>query len=165
MSKICTYESKRFGTKEDVLVDFDFYEGASIDGTGYILAMVLTCNSGEPYAVPTVNLGEFIGQKFCTYVDTNNYPDVSAFLEENNIATKTPFKKRSGFCEYPLYMFNPELVAETIARKDLEEYLDCFDFYGEMNKEYDKEVGDSAEVYAKLSEYNRDSKETDEVDR
>lgn len=67
---------------------------------------------GEPYGTMTVNLPnqitgdcEMIGIKNAAYIDTNNFPWATLFIEKG-FATDTGFIKRSGFCEYPLYQFD-----------------------------------------------------------
>lgn len=59
----------------------------------------------EPYADVTVNLGgEAID--YCGYLDTGNLPELEAFITENGIGEHTGFTKKSGFNEYPFYVFN-----------------------------------------------------------
>ena len=59
----------------------------------------------------TVNLGDTT-PNYCAYVDTNNLPDAETFIADNELGTFTGFVKRSGYCEYPLYMFNPDKLRE-----------------------------------------------------
>lgn len=66
-------------------------------------------NGLEPFSILTKNFGEFIGQKFCAYVDTNNCPFSDQLLEQG-IAADTSMKKESGFCSYPLWKFNEEFL-------------------------------------------------------
>ena len=80
----------------------------------------------EPYCTLTVHFGEFIGQMCTTYIDTNNNSNVEEFMLNNHIGFKTSFTKRSGWCEYPLYVINPKLLAQT---EDWEKYRKDFDFY------------------------------------
>lgn len=47
------------------------------------------------------------------YVDTNNCPWAVLFLERNGFAKRTGIEGRSGYCKYPVMMFN---------RKKMEEY-------------------------------------------
>ena len=68
--------------------------------------------NGEPYAVLTVNLPsrlgnfcEMIGLKNAAYADTNNCPWIKELIEAG-VAKDTGFTKQSGFCEYPLYLFD-----------------------------------------------------------
>lgn len=68
------------------------------------LAIALTCDTGEPYGVLTVNLGEKLPADMA-YVDTNNMPSAEKFIRENNLGEFTGEVEYSGFCEYPLYKF------------------------------------------------------------
>ena len=79
----------------------NMYIGLTTDGDGY----------PEPYGDVTVNLGECVPD-FCGYIDTNNMPELERFLEENDIGEFTGFVQRSGFCVYPLYMFNVDKLRE-----------------------------------------------------
>ena len=82
----------------------------------------------EPYGNITVNLGVAV-PNFCAYVDTNNMPDIESFLVENKIAEATGLSKRSGYCEYPLYLFNTERLRELcpagIAAYEAENGIKC----------------------------------------
>lgn len=49
---------------------------------------------------------------YCAYVDINNMPELEKFIEENEIGEFTGLTGRSGFCEYPLYLFDPEKLRE-----------------------------------------------------
>ena len=51
-------------------------------------------------------------EDYCGYIDTNNMPELANFIEDNDIGEFTGLTKRSGFCEYPLYLFNPEKLRE-----------------------------------------------------
>lgn len=61
----------------------------------------------EPYGDLTVNL---VGKApdYCGFVDLNNMPELEKFIEENKLGEFTGLTQRSGFCEYPLYLFNAE---------------------------------------------------------
>ncbi len=80
------------------------------EGRGFGIALQ-AYKDGEPYGVATVNVPsltgicEFIGIKNAAYMDTNNFPWVTEFLDKG-IAKDTGFTRRSGFCEYPLYQFD-----------------------------------------------------------
>lgn len=65
----------------------------------------------EPYADVTVNLDVSV-PSYCAYVDTNNMPELEGFLVDNNLAEFTGLVHNSGFCSYPLYMFNAEGLRE-----------------------------------------------------
>lgn len=80
------------------------------EGRGFGIALQ-AYQDGEPYGVATVNVPsltgicEFIGIKNAAYMDTNNFPWVTDFLDKG-IAKDTGFTRRSVFCEYPLYQFD-----------------------------------------------------------
>lgn len=65
----------------------------------------------EPYGDLTVNL---VGKApdYCGFVDLNNMPELEKFIEENKLGEFTGLTQRSGFCEYPLYLFNAERLRE-----------------------------------------------------
>lgn len=65
----------------------------------------------EPYGDLTVNL---VGKApdYCGFVDLNNMPELEEFIEENKLGEFTGLTQRSGFCEYPLYLFNVERLRE-----------------------------------------------------
>ena len=71
---------------------------------------------GFPFATFTVNLGEFIGLKNSAYIDTNNNPEIIEWLEKEGFGEVTGFTKRSGFCEYPLFLFKEEVLKELDAK-------------------------------------------------
>ena len=105
--KCLTYTS-RFTGETDVAFDIQQYMN---NGNMYI---GLGCNEEgylEPFADLTVNLGDTT-PNYCAYVDTNNLPDAETFVTDNELGTFTGFVKRSGYCEYPLYMFNPDKLRE-----------------------------------------------------
>jgi hypothetical protein len=66
-----------------------------------------------PIADVTVNLN---GQMFShlepneQYVDINNSPDIGDWLERNKIAEFTGLYGFSGYCAYPLYRFDMDML-------------------------------------------------------
>ena len=42
----------------------------------------------------------------------NDMPDIEKFITDNDIGEFTGFTQRSGFCEYPLYLFNVDKLRE-----------------------------------------------------
>lgn len=98
----------QWGTTEQVSIEINtylnngnMYIGLTTDGDGY----------PEPYGDVTVNLGEKVPD-FCGYIDTNNMPELEKFLVDNDIGEFTGFMQRSGFCVYPMYMFNVDKLRE-----------------------------------------------------
>ena len=83
----------------------------------------------ELYATLTTSFGEFIGQKNCTYIDTNNCSFANQLLGQG-IAIDTGFTKHSGFCIYPLWKFNEEFLKE-VDEKLYTLYSDKYDEYME----------------------------------
>lgn len=64
----------------------------------------------EPWATLTVNLGT--GDERHAFVDTNNCPWATEFLESNGLAHPTGIEMPSGYCTYPLYEFTSKFFAE-----------------------------------------------------
>ena len=83
----------------------------------------------EPYATLTTSFGEFIGQKNCAYIDTNNCTFANQLLEQG-IAINTGFTKHSGFCIYPLWKFDEEFL-KSINKKLYALYSEKYDEYME----------------------------------
>ncbi len=74
----------------------------------------------ESYGDITVNL-DGKAPDYCGYVDINNMPELEKFIEENELGEFTGLTKRSGFCEFPLYMFNPDKLRE-LCPEGMEDY-------------------------------------------
>ena len=66
-------------------------------------------SEGEPYADIAVNL-EPLTDPYTAFVDTNNLPNIDKFLTDNHIAEYLGPIQTSGYCAYPLYRFNPEII-------------------------------------------------------
>ena len=45
-------------------------------------------------------------------VNVNDMQDIEKFITDNDIGEFTGFTQRSGFCEYPLYLFNVDKLRE-----------------------------------------------------
>ena len=73
---------------------------------------------GEHFADLTVNINAPCPD-YCGYVDTNNCPELEGFIEKHGLGELTGLMGGSGFCSYPLYLFNPEKLRE-IAPEDME---------------------------------------------
>ena len=63
------------------------------------------------YTVGTDAFGEFIGLQNAAYIDTNNCYFARQLLDQG-IAKDTGLTKRSGFCEYPLWIFKESFLRE-----------------------------------------------------
>ena len=89
---------------------------------GCIYIGLLTEEEGdwEPYGDITVNLREG-APDYCGYLDTNNMSGLEEFIKQNDIGEFTGLVQRSGFCTYPLYLFDPENLRE-LCPKGMAEY-------------------------------------------
>ncbi len=99
-----------------------------IGGNALIPALGFMTNvDGEhvPFGILTKCFGEFIGMKNTAYIDTNNMPFANQLLEMG-IARNTGWKKRSGFCEYPLWEFDERFLT-VLGGKEYKAYSECFD--------------------------------------
>lgn len=98
----------QFGGEYDVSLEISRYLN-----NGCIYIGLVTNEEGfpEPYGDLTVNLEGRVPD-YCGYVDLNNMPELEKFMEENDLGEFTGLTKRSGFCEYPLYMFNVDKLRE-----------------------------------------------------
>lgn len=65
----------------------------------------------EPFGDVTVNLGGS-AIDYCGYLDTGNLPELENFITENGLGEFTGFTRRSGFNEYPYYVFNAKRLEE-----------------------------------------------------
>lgn len=102
--------------------------GAEMPGLAIILDMADgDSDAPEEYTVLTVSFGEFIALRNSAYIDTNNCRFAQQLLALG-IARDTGLKKRSGFCEYPLWLFNADFLKE-IGGENYEKYAAAYDAY------------------------------------
>lgn len=87
------------------------FAGKEMPGLAITLIDVTDSNDPTDYCDLTVSFGEFIGMKNCAYIDANNC-DFADQLLKQGMATKTQFTKKSGFCEYPLWLFEEKDLRE-----------------------------------------------------
>ena len=101
------YHSKYTGDSE-VQLDIQTYQN-----NGCIFIGLITNEDGypEPFADVTVNI-DAPAPNYCGYLDTNNLSNVERFVCENDLGEFTGLTGRSGFCEYPLYLFNVDKLRE-----------------------------------------------------
>ncbi len=94
----------QFGTTENVTLTVNTY----VDNNSLYVGMT-TAGDGfpEPYGDITVNLLTSV-PPYCAFVDTNNMPELEDFLVKNGIAEFTGLMQQSGYCTYPLYLFDAE---------------------------------------------------------
>ena len=72
------------------------------------LAISLVAESGEPFCTLTVNLATSViwCNEKTAFVDINNCPWAEQFIADNELGSPVGYTERSGFCIYPLYVFN-----------------------------------------------------------
>ena len=107
-----------FGTYEDVTLTTGRYP-VRLPGNFYNPIFIGMDSEEEGLlSVLTVNIGlpGMIDDSY-TAIDTNNCPFAEAFLLENGIGKKTGRTVRSGYCEYPIYEINKELLKEFAANE------------------------------------------------
>lgn len=109
----------QWGSKKEVQLEINrylnnggMYIGLSTKEDGYI----------EPYGDVTVNLSDK-APDYCGYIDINNMPELEKFIEDNDLGEFTGLMQRSGFCEYPLYLFNVDKLKE-LCPDDMKAYED-----------------------------------------
>ena len=74
----------------------------------------LMCNEDgydEPFGDVTVNLS-VAASIYRGYLIVNDLPVFEKFFTENELGEFTGFTQRSGYCEYPLYLFNVDKLRE-----------------------------------------------------
>lgn len=114
MSKKMKYESK-WGD-ETVELTMSQYAGS---GNLFLELINTEGEYPEPYGNITVNLGEV--PKYCGYIDTNNMPEIEKFIADNDLGDFTGLTLQSGFCEYPLYVFNVDKL-RVLCPEQMEKY-------------------------------------------
>lgn len=104
------------------------FMGQEMFGLAIALDEVLEASQEtRAFGVLTVSFGEFIGLKNSAYIDTNNCWFAQQLLDKG-MATDTGFRKSSGFCEYPLWVFKEEFLKE-IESENYAKYSSCYDAY------------------------------------
>ena len=110
-------ETGQFKKNKDMTVSKKCYEyrghRVTISYTTYrktgTLAVLMNYIDGEmesDYDVISVNLCSGLQDGQTAYVDTNNVPEIDSWLVKNGIAEDTGVRTVSGFCTYPLMVFN-----------------------------------------------------------
>ena len=74
----------------------------------------------EPFADLTVNISAPCPY-YCGYVDINNCPELEGFIEKHGLGEFTGLMGNSGFCFYPLYLFDPEKLRK-VAPEGMEHF-------------------------------------------
>lgn len=83
---------------------------ARYDTNNSLAVELIEDKSYEEFAVVSKQLPYYTPNEGCFFVDTNNLPGIEAFLEENDIAFPTGRECPSGFCVYPEYKLNDEVI-------------------------------------------------------
>ena len=101
------YKVRSYGKEYDVTVNVNKY----VDGG---LALKMDYMDDEfhcllPFATLTVNLGKGLPENQA-FVDINNCPWAEEFIEENGLGKDTGRIGASGYCFYPLYEFDMEVI-------------------------------------------------------
>ena len=104
----------------------------------------ISTGEAEEYCMLTVSFGEYIGVKNCAYIDANNC-DFTDQLLEQGLAQPTGFTKHSGFCEYPLWVFDEEKLKE-MGEKNYQTYSEAYDEYVSDNYGEDDSEEESIEI-------------------
>ena len=128
-------------TKDNYTDGNKLYVGLLTDADGFL----------EPYADVTVNVEDFTPKnENCALIDTNNLGnDIVFWLQKNGLGHSTARWGYSGFCSYPEFEFNMDVLNDVLFNKneytpseevDDEEEYDDDDTYYEP-KDVDYEVG------------------------
>ncbi|MBR1744150.1 MAG: DUF4313 domain-containing protein [Lachnospiraceae bacterium] len=97
-----------WGDTMEVSLEINSY----LSNKGLYIGIVSECDGySEPYGDLTVNLADK-APDYCGYVDVNNMPELEQFIQENELGEFTGLTQRSGFVEYPLYLFDVEKLRE-----------------------------------------------------
>lgn len=92
-------------------IQVSLYIDSYMDNNNIYVALVSgEYDQEELFADITVNLNDLT--EYCGYIDTNNSPQLEKFIEENGIGEIVGVGRASGFCTYPLCIFNPEKLRE-----------------------------------------------------
>lgn len=88
----------------------------------FCMALNIYNDIDGPITTVTVNLGHDVGNNSImlwnqAFIDVNNNPNILEWIEENSLAEPViRFGEQviacSGFCEYPLYVFNEDKLKE-----------------------------------------------------
>lgn len=81
----------------------------------------------EPFAMITKPFNEYLSIKNASYMDTNNYPFVTQLLKLG-LAQDTGLTKSSGYCSYPLWIFEEEFLLRVGGEK-YKQYSDEYEKY------------------------------------
>lgn len=139
-----------FGSQITVEPSVELYSvrdfmGKELPGLAVELNEVDSDGIKTPYTMLTTSFGEFISIKNAAYIDTNNCPFAEQLLEQG-IAQPTGLTKSSGFCQYPLWIFNEDFLKEH-GGESYQKYSDEFDSYINQG---DEDIDESCEEGMRL---------------
>lgn len=89
------------------------------------LAVGFDRTDGSLHSIVTTNFGDFISTKNAAYIDVNNCPWFEEIIDFS-VARRTCFTSKSGYCEYPLYIFDEKWLKEIDTNHYYEKYLNQF---------------------------------------
>lgn len=98
----------QWGTDEAVSLAISTY----LNNSGLYIGLVSNADGyEEPYGDMSVNLA-YRAPDYYAYVDVNNMPELELFIRDNGLGEFTGLTQGSGFCSYPLYMFDADRLRE-----------------------------------------------------
>lgn len=136
----------RLGNRITLVPELALYEADDIltNKTRYNIAIRLYSKEEyelEPYSVLTTNLGEFIAVKDAAYIDTNNNgTQILDWLIKNDFGLETSLTKHSGFCEYPLFVFNEDMLKKIDYNGNYPKYENLYNEYYKTFEEPEEEL-------------------------
>jgi hypothetical protein len=117
------------GVIEEAKIEISYYKE---NGGIYIGLLSLRGEIPEPFGDVTINLGGS-AIDYCGYLDTGNLPELEVFITENGIGEYTGFTRRSGYNEYPFYVFNAKRLQE-LCPEGLTEYEQSLEMDGKVEE-------------------------------
>lgn len=98
------YNYNLYGREYDIW----FAKGAYAENGSLALRMLYSTDGYiEPLGYATVNIRSSAADTVHQYVDTNNFPEIDLWFEQNGIAKHiSGMDMRSGFCVYPMMEFD-----------------------------------------------------------
>jgi hypothetical protein len=105
--KSLIYHSE-YGGDSEIQLDIQQYAN-----NGRLAISMNTFEAGypEPYGSLTVNI-DAPAPDYCGYLDINNFANAEKFVTENGLGKFTGLTAKSGYCAFPLYMFNATKLRE-----------------------------------------------------
>lgn len=113
-------ETKTINGKDSLIYHSEFIGDTAVElniqqyiNNGRIAVELISYEEGEPepFGSLTVNI-DAPAPDYCGYLDINNLSNAEKFVTENELGEFTGLTGRSGYCEYPLYLFNVDRLRE-----------------------------------------------------